>query len=283
MSTVLCTADSKPLYLHDHFRHCPVFLCCAGPSLASVDSSCLQQRGILTCAVNNAVSVLRPNLWVIYDPPHRFLENAFLDPAILKFLPAPHLEGELRQRDDSGQLGPSKYQAKDCPSVVGYQYNNDFNEAIWLNEASVNCGQVDAKNDVQGVAGGRSVMLAALKLLYYLGARTVFLLGCDFSMSSTKTNYAFEHDCSRNYIRMNNRAYRLLSNRLGRLKPYFDEAGYRVFNCTPGSQLDVFPFLSLADAIEMALADFPSSLDASGMYHHNREPNTDSSYEENRS
>ena len=275
MTACITTSKREPLSLNGVFHNCATFLCCAGPSLASADQQRLYRRGILTCAVNNAVSVLRPNLWVIYDHPNRFIEAAFRDPAILKFLPKPHLDGYLRTRNDTGQLVDAHLQAKDCPAVFGYEHNNAFNESIWLTEASINCGHVDSDEDVQGVSGGRSVMLAALKLLYVLGVRTVFLLGCDFNMSASKTNYAFDHACSRSYIRMNNRAYRLLSNRLSRLKPYFDEAGYQVFNCTPGSQLDVFPILSLEEATEMALADFPTSLDASGMYLRHRESKTD--------
>ena len=283
MTACITTSKREPLSLNGVFHNCATFLCCAGPSLASADQQRLYRRGILTCAVNNAVSVLRPNLWVIYDHPSRFVEAAFRDPGILKFLPKPHLQGNLRHRNESGVLVDSKLQAKDCPCVFGYEHNNAFNEAVWLDEASINCGQVDSEHDVQGVSGGRSVMLAALKLLYVLGVRTVFLLGCDFNMSSTKTNYAFDHTCSRSYIRMNNRAYRLLSNRLSRLKPYFDEAGYQVFNCTPGSQLDVFPFLSLEDAIEMALADFPTNLDATGMYLRQHDSQSDSTSMEPRS
>ena len=42
------------------------FLICSGPSLKGVDLSCLHLRGILTCAVKNAGTLLRSNLWSIW-------------------------------------------------------------------------------------------------------------------------------------------------------------------------------------------------------------------------
>jgi hypothetical protein len=81
------------------------------------------------------------------------------------------------------------------------------------------------------------------RLLYYLGVRRVFLLGCDFRMAERQPNYAFPQYRNRASIASNNRLYATLNRRLQRLGPYFDEAGYQVFNCTPGSGLTVYPYV----------------------------------------
>lgn len=54
--------------------------------------------------------------------------------------------------------------------------------------------------------------------------------------------------------------------RLGQLLPYFEREGYHVCNCTPGSGLKVFPYVSYDEAIEAATANIPATLVTGGMY-----------------
>jgi hypothetical protein len=102
--------------------------------------------------------------------------------------------------------------------------------------------------------GKRSVMLIAMKMLYYLGIRKVFLLGCDFNMSADST-YHFKQERHASSVRGNNSTYEELCHRFEQLKPIFDKLGYQVFNCNADSNLKVFPFVSFEDAI--ASVDFP--------------------------
>ncbi|MCZ2344367.1 MAG: hypothetical protein LC104_21615 [Bacteroidales bacterium] len=103
-------------------------------------------------------------------------------------------------------------------------------------------------------------------LLYVLGVRTVYLLGCDFRMEPGRQNYAFEQDRSLASIRSNNASYRILNARLGRLKPYFDAEGFQIFNCTPHSGLTVFPTCEYAEAIHQAQTGIPKQINTRGMY-----------------
>src|SRR5262245_955195 len=73
--------------LHEMYAGQAAFLVCSGPSLADYDLGRLNERGILTMAVNNAASLVRPNLWVSVDDPRNFLEAIWRDPGILKFVP----------------------------------------------------------------------------------------------------------------------------------------------------------------------------------------------------
>jgi hypothetical protein len=80
-------ADGTSIALKDLFDGQAGFLVCGGPSLACHDLGQLQQRGILTLAVNNAAVVVRPQFWTCVDDPANFCDAIWRDPAVWKFVP----------------------------------------------------------------------------------------------------------------------------------------------------------------------------------------------------
>lgn len=267
---MLFTRDGHNIFLGDMYRGNAAFLMCSGPSLKTHDLSHLQQRGILTCAVNNAATVVRPNLWVCVDDPSHFADAIWRDPAILKFVPLCHLEKPLAVRDTNHQLISSKERAGDMPAVFGYRRNEAFVAEQFLYEDTFNWGNHGDRSDAYGYKGSRSVMLVALRLLFYLGVRKLFLLGCDFRMQYGTQNYAFEQDRSRGSVSGNNYTFEVLNTRLRHLLPYFEREGYQIFNCTADSGLTVFPHVSYATAMEHALEGFPQEIVTAGMYDQKR-------------
>src|SRR5690606_33539319 len=67
-------------------------------------------------------------------------------------------------------------------------------------------------------------------------------------------------------VRGNNDSYRIMNSRLAALLPYFEQAGLKVFNCTPNSGLTVFPKTTYEEAIEVATAVIPKRINTEGMY-----------------
>ena len=173
-SPLLFTADQHPLWLGDIYRGSSAFLIAGGPSFQEIDSSLLRQPGILTIGVNNAPKSFRPNLWISADAPDRFLRSIWLDPTIMKFTAIMNSRGGIFNSDTWKYTGLT---AADCPNVVYYKRNQVFKPEQFLFEDSFNWGnnQKDDKN--------RSVMQVALRLLFVLGIRRVYLLGVDFNMS----------------------------------------------------------------------------------------------------
>ena len=96
--------------------------------------------------------------------------------------------------------------------------------------------------------GGRSVMLVAIRLLFVLGVRRVFLLGADFKMDETR-KYHFDQDRAPGSIRGNNSSYDKLNNWLRKLRPMFEKQHFYIFNCNPDSNLEVFEHVSFTDAV----------------------------------
>ena len=270
---MLFTRDGHNVFLGDMYRGHTAFLICAGPSLGSHDLTKLSQRGLVTCAVNNAASVVRPHLWVSVDDPGNFCDAIWYDPGIMKFVPLCHMEKKFMTRDENERLVPSEQSVGDMPAVFGYRRNEAFKADQWLYEDTFNWGNHGERIDDLGNRGSRSVMLIALRMLFYLDFRRVYLLGCDFRMQRGQANYAFEQDRSSASVRGNNNTFRILNERLQHLLPYFEKEGYQVFNCTPETELIVFPHVAFDEAVAEATALMPKRVNTAGMYdraHHEK-------------
>lgn len=279
LNPTLYTADGIQVPLKDMYRGRPAFLICSGPSLTTHNLALLQERGILTLAVNNAATVVRPNLWTCVDDPGNFCDVIWRDPGIMKFVPQPHMKKHFLVRDEHDNLVRSEECVGDMPAVFGYQRNEEFNAERWLYEETFNWGNHSRMRDSEGNKGSRSVMYIALRLLFYLGVRTTNLVGCDFRMEVGKANYAFPQDRTHSSVRNNNSSYRILNARLERLKPYFEQAGYRIFNCTPDSGLSVFPYRTFDDAVARAAAQIPTRINTTGMYDRKARERTENAVE----
>jgi len=111
----------------------------------------------------------------------------------------------------------------------------------------------------------------ALRLLHYLGFSTVYLLGCDFKMAEDR-KYAFAENRAANAIRHNNVLYDSLARRFEALKPHFEKHRFRVVNCSPGSELQVFERMEFADAVAAASAECGKPVNTQGWYEPNPKP-----------
>lgn len=243
---LLFKIDGRDVTLRNQYKGATAFLICGGPSFAEVDHSRLRQPGILTMGVNNSVKTFRPNLWVAVDEANHFLRSIWYDPTITKFFP------QGRQLDrifDSDAWAWTDRRVTDCPNVVLYQRHTGFKAETFLTEPTI-CWGNDAK---QG--GGRSVMLVAIRLLYELGIRRVFLLGADFNMQAGKS-YHFDQAKSQGAANSNNATYRVLNERFTQLRPIFEQHGFHVYNCNPRSKLTAFDHVPYDRAVQLACEAF---------------------------
>jgi hypothetical protein len=231
-----------------------LFLVLNGPSLTGFDWARLKQPGICTFGINNGAHLLRPNFWTSVDDPSRFMESIWRDPTITKFVPMSHFQKPIWDRERNTF---SRELVRSFPNVVGYRRNEAFSPDKWLIEDTINWGNHSKRG------GGRSVMLASLRIAFLLGFRKVYLLGCDFYMDETK-HYWFPEQRSANAISNNTNSYSLMRGFFNRLQPKFLEAGFEVFNCNPQSGLESFPFADLEEALGSAKID--TEVTTEGMY-----------------
>ncbi len=138
---------------------------------------------------------------------------------------------------------------RDCPSIIYYDRNEHFQPEQFLWEDTFNWGNHKRHG------GGRSVMLPAIRLLFYLGIRRVFLLGADFNMDR-QSKYHFPQERARGSINGNNWTYQKLNKWFKELRPLFERENFEVLNCNPKSRLEAFKSVSFEDAVEQVMREW---------------------------
>lgn len=246
----LLNKNKNVVDLSGHYNGASIFFICNGPSFQNLNQDLLRQDGILTYGINNGVKSFRPNFWSCVDDPSRFMKSIWQDPSICKIVPHAHWKKplfdnenweDLYLEDEKGEKR-SKI-VHDCPNVFYFLRNEKFNADTFLTESTFNWG------NHKKYGGGRSVMLPVLRIMYFLGFRNIYLLGADFNMTEEST-YHFEEDRHKGAVNNNTKTYNRLENEyFPALKPYFDEVGFKIYNCNPDSKLTIFPHVPYEDAI----------------------------------
>jgi hypothetical protein len=230
------------------------FLVCGGPSIKELDLELLKQKGVMSLAVNNVAAVTPVRAMCFSDPPEKFHNGIFLDGSIMKFVPHTKLSKRMRIRDpNTKKLVFSTVNVNHCPSVFAYRKNACWNSDTFL---TADCATLGSGKDCpKWQAAGRKpeekiifTFFIGLRLLHYLGIRTVYLLGVDFNME-VDNYYAFNESRTPGMAMGNNRYYRQASEMLAELKPLFAASDFRVFNTNPKSHLTVFDYVPYQSAI----------------------------------
>lgn len=265
-SEMVWRPDGRTTHLKGSFSGQCAFLVGGGPSLRNVDLTPLNGRGIFTMAMNNAWCLLRPNAWVAVDPPEKFHSAGWADPAILKFVPGTYAQAHTRRRE--GDAFARWMPVRSHPNVVFFRRTNGFDPSTFFTEESAQWGTLKGTTDALGLTQNRTVMLAALKILHWMGFSSVFLLGVDFNMPISGSPYAFDEDKDAGGRRHNNSLYAVTTKRLAALKRWGDTHGARwpIYNCNPDSALRLYPFRSLSDAIDTATTHTRREGDTLGWY-----------------
>ncbi len=232
------------------------FLMGGGPSANDVNLDLLLLRGVWTLAINNAAGhpKVRPQAMVCSDPPRKFSHSIWLDPQVMKFIPTPKMKkrrGTLRRKTPEGfeLLGKS---ACDSPNVWGFRRdswlrpdNSFFRHygASWGNH----------KSGVERTGQPKTVctMLLGLRLLYYLGARRIYLLGVDFRMTPD-AGYSFGQARDEGACRSNSGQFVVVNDWLCKMQAggVFEQFGLSVYNTYEKSGLRAFPFVPFVEAVE---------------------------------
>ena len=245
------TKSNLPANIVGQYKGGTAFLIMSGPSVKTIDRGPL--KFVHTMCVNNGPKALmpklRPSFWTCVDGADKFLYTTWADPTITKFAPKSARHKPLWNSDLDMPAGITVDQ---CPNVIYYERNTHFKPDEFLTEPSINWGNGKDHKDENKVSGCRSCMLAAIKILYLAGFRTIYLLGADFNMDE-KNHYSFEQDRKSSAIRNNQKTYQQLDWRFNRMKKHFADNGLRVYNCNPDSKLTAFDHVPYDDALADAL------------------------------
>jgi hypothetical protein len=259
------------------------FLLCGGPSAKQLPMEQLNRRGCWTLCVNNVAGWdrLRPQAFVHSDPPSKFHNGIWTDPGIMKFTPTPKLSkkiGGIRykvgEKDFRQILKPDgeKYTTLDAPNTWGFGRRGwALPDETFFTNRDAPWGNLDAGVKRTGEDKTVCTMLIGMRLLYHLGARTIFLVGVDFQMDPAKSltdNYSFGEDRDDGACRSNNHQYQVVNKFLCRFanSGTFERFGLRVYNCNPLSGLRAFPHAPFEKAVAAATAGMETPFDLNGWY-----------------
>jgi hypothetical protein len=96
-------------------------------------------------------------------------------------------------------------------------------------------------------------MLLGLRILQYLGAKRIFLLGVDFYMDPDKDlhgNYSFGEERKQDAVNSNNNQFRVVNDWLVKLRPVFEKFGFETYNCNQNSHMRAFDYCPFDVALE---------------------------------
>lgn len=223
-----------PLAITNRYFGQAAFLIGGGPSFRSVDADRLRASGALTMTLNNAFASYRSDLWLAVDPPRRFPRELWVDPGVMKFTPSRH-----RQRPI---VGRPRMTAVASSNAHFYEQNE------WFKREQMFGNHDPSLWDNRNGHGCKTSLMDAIRVLYLLGVRCIYLLGVDFYQAPEHT-YHYPKKTGSRGIAQNNRLYRFMSQRLTRLRPLMEQAGLVIHNCNEESKLKAFGFLGFDEAV----------------------------------
>ncbi len=192
--------------------------------------------GIPVMAVNDfPKNGPKPNYWCTGDPPNYFGERVWTDADIIKFAP---FDFRTIHRPAEDAYAP-KLTPMDAPNTHFFHHvNNETEYESWLHTPWIAWGSTIHGENVpkqfykEGAA--RSSMLVGIRLLWHLGFREVYLLGCD---CTPHAHPAPEYWNAIFYL-------------LEQIKPTLDRWGMKVYQTNRDSHLRTFDFVDFAEAIK---------------------------------
>lgn len=210
-------------------------LCGGHPSLADEPLELLQQPGIVTMAMNNAALMVRPTIWICADHASCYAPAIIRDPAPIKFARLLYWNERLHDGEAWHRM----------PSTFFYGVSDTvFHSGNLL-------------DDHVCFAWWKNVFIIALQLAHRLGFRKVYLAGTGFNVPNGR-HYAFDHALTPAQSEYSLSTYDAVVDQVRRALPHFEERGFSLVSCTPGSALNAFlPFMPLRDAIGEIAREHP--------------------------
>ena len=265
-------ALQRTAILRDLLAGGDAFLLCGGPSANDLPLELLSRRGMWSMAVNNMAGhpKVRPQAFVCSDPPKKFSHSIWLDPGVMKFVPTPKLKrrrGSLRWKKD-GELEPLGKSACDCPNAWGFQRHSWLypDDRFFLSDGAC-WGNHQAGVEVTQQPKTVCTMFLGMRILHYLGARTIYLVGVDFRMSPER-GYSFGQGRDKGASASNNHLFEVVNDWLCQMQEggVFQRFGLSIYNCYERSGLRAFSHVPFEDAVQHARGAIEESPDLSGWY-----------------
>jgi hypothetical protein len=226
------------------FRNVPAaFLVGGAPSLREQNYRLLEQRGVVTFAMNNVGALFRPTFMVASDEPACFDRRLLMDPSVTKIM-----WGAYRDKPIRG---------------TGLSFGDLPN--VWMYDAVVMRRDSSLLADRNYLDWKRNTFFLGISVMYHLGIRTIVLAGSDFGPDDRGRDYSAGASLSSDEREWNNLLYRYEIADMVRLKGVFDDYGLSVYDtslhskiCRPAGPYDR---ITLEEGVDMCLKGFPKEHD----------------------
>jgi hypothetical protein len=223
--------NSQPWVHNLHARpedYAAAFLISRGWSATMEKREAIAELGLPVMAVNDyPADGPKPWYWCSGDGPSCFSNRIWDDPDVTKFCEVRN-QKFLRPRESAYE--PAQY-TPDAPNVhFFHQVNNLMETEAWLHVPYIAWGTSlygpDVPPPLIEEGSARSSMLIGLRLLWHLGFRRIYLLGCDCTP---------HHHPAPNY-------WKVMFKYIEQIAEYFPGNGLHVFQTNPDSHLRTFAF-----------------------------------------
>lgn len=199
-------------------------LCCPGPSLKNVPD--LRGPGRKVFAINTAYPTVRPDIWLGMDEPHCYDINLLYEgfPKIFR--------GPYAKREYHGQ----KLHA--------------YPESYFADVDKIPAGQTmfDLRSHDVKFAWHKHTLGVALHFMVWMGARNVFLVGCDLGGAD---DYCHDLKLTDDHRKTNRRLYAQQVTFIENLAKEATKYGITIHSSTPNSPINEFlPYTSVYQLME---------------------------------
>jgi len=237
---ILIRFDNKGLKhlvdVTDIYQGQTAFLVGGAPSLKEQPIHRLEERGVITMAMNNVAMHFRPTMWISGDNPNCYQPRIIGDPTLFKLAPYVHANANV----DALKL---KYR-----QLPGMNY--------YLQETNVPWDEYLALR--RGVPWYSNTLFAAIHVLYQLGIRRIILAGSDFGFSKDGGMYAHDVKYGDLEKKWNLDLYNSQVRELRMLKNIFDTAGLELLDCSVNSRIkQTYWHITMDEGVEMCLSSLP--------------------------
>ena len=217
----------------------PAFLLGRGWSATLEKRQMIADAGIPVMAINDyPADGPKPKYWCAGDGPSYYGRRIWDDPDVIKFSAINNLAMACPREDAYAPL----VTPKESPNThFVHPVNNLMEMESWLHVPYIAWGTSlfgpHTPKQFNDSGAGRSSMLIGLRLLWHLGYREVFMLGCDCTP---------HHHPAPNY-------WKVMFHYIDQLKQVFLDNQFGVYQCNPDSHLRTFPIVDFYDVLSYCL------------------------------
>lgn len=211
------------------------YLCCPGPSFENVNPRDLKVPGVMTFGINTVYPKMHPDVWIGLDTPLCYDPKLWWEP-FTKIVRG----GYQNQRCGT-------FPIRACPRVY-------FADCAPVDDVS---SMLDKRNhDVTFVWNGNTFTLA-LHVMIWMGAKYIFLVGCDFGGDK---DYHDDRTLSAEQRKYNKRLYKQQVKFLKVFSEHASRYNIKLTSCTPNSPVNEFlDYCDLNEALQYSQQRVPSS------------------------